>query len=421
MKLAVLHGGIPSLGHSGSTIAAWTIVEQLVNAGHEVRVIALPAPELYDDTVPARFAALERLTGDLRVIEIPPAREARHGRWRRRAGFARTLARPRDDELFPAIRAQAAVADALKGIDAGIAFAFEAAAATAGVETPLLAVLSHPPGVPRRLRLRYAPGVRTGWSPASLSARASELSYLAYADRRAAAILRTFPRVGVFSEHHAEWARRRGVNAFYAHYPMPDLAGPDWRQRRAAAAHDGPPRLLMIGHLRGIGTLSGLPLFRDEILPRLAAELGPDGFEVHLVGDHDPPDEFAEALRHPAVRLRGRIDEPDDEFLSADVLLAPNPTTTGASARILSGLTFANCIVAHTDSLVGIPELADGENSLLGADGPSLADATVRALRDPDLRERLGVEARALYERAFRPEVAAARLVQEVERLARTG
>jgi glycosyltransferase involved in cell wall biosynthesis len=202
---------------------------------------------------------------------------------------------------------------------------------------------------------------------------------------------------------------------------MPDLAGPNWRERRAAGKPSPKPRILMIGHLRGIGTISGLHLFVPSILPLLTEALGQDGFEVHIVGGQEPPEEFREGLAHPAVRLRGQITDPADEFFAADVLLAPNPTVTGASARILSGLTFGNCIVAHTDSVVGIPELADGTNSLLGADGPSLADATVRALRDPDLRARLGAEARALYERAFRPEVAATRLVEEVERMARTG
>ena len=239
------------------------------------------------------------------------------------------------------------------------------------------------------------------------------------ANRRTARLLRSFASVGVFSGHHAEWARRHGARAWYAHYPMPDLAGRDWREQRTAAqAEVGPPRILMIGHLRGIGTISGFHLFVPEILPALTRELGEDGFEVHLVGGQDPPPGFVEGLRHPAVRLRGQISDPADEFFAADVLLAPNPTTTGASARILSGLTFGSCIVAHTDSVVGIPELAHGSNSLLAADGAGLARETLTALRDQGLRERLGDAARGLYESSFSPPVAAGRIVEELERLA---
>lgn len=410
MRAALVIGGIPSLGHSGSTLASWTILEQLLAAGHEVTAVLLPAAELVDETAPARYEAIERLGATVRVVEIPPAR-APEPRWRARVVLARSLAAPRDDELFPAVRARAGVAAALQGTETGIAFGIEAIAATAELDRPpLLAVLSHPPGVARRLRLRYhRPRTRLG--------RASELSFLARADRRTARMLRRFASVGVFSAHHADWARRHRVDAWYAHYPMPDLAGPNLRARRATFPPNERPRILMIGHLRGIGTISGLHLFVPEILPRLTDALGPGGFEVHVVGGHDPPEEFREGLRHPAVLLRGQIDRPDDEFLRADVLLAPNPTRTGASARILSGLTFGSCIVAHTDSLIGIPELAHGDNCLLAPDGPGLAEATLTALGDPDLRERLGGRARRLYETAFAPEVAATRLVQEVERL----
>jgi glycosyltransferase involved in cell wall biosynthesis len=401
-------GGIPSLGHSGSTLASWTIVETLLEAGHEVTAVLCPAPYLLDETAPERIAALERLGADVRVVDVPepPAPS--------RARFVRSLVAPGDADLLPAARAASGVGRALDGVDVGMAFGIEAIAATAHLErAPFLAVLSHPPGVPRRLRLRYDP------VPRSLLGRASERSFVVHADRRTAALLRRFESVGVFSGHHAEWARRHSVRAWYAHYPMPDLAGPDWRaQREAAQAEPGPPRILMIGHLRGIGTISGFHLFVPAILPALTRELGADGFEVHLVGGQDPPAAFAEGLRHPAVRLRGQISSPEHEFFRAHVLLAPNPTTTGASARILSGLTFGSCVVAHTDSVIGIPELAHGSNCLMAADGAGLARETIKALRDAGLRARLGDEARRLYESSFSPAVAAGRIVAELERLA---
>jgi glycosyltransferase involved in cell wall biosynthesis len=409
MRVAFAIGGIPSLGHSGSTIASWIIVSELLRAGHEVTAVLLPAAYLLDDTAEERFAELERLGARVRVVEVPSPEQS--SRWRARASLARSLVQPRVEELLPSIRAAEAVQGAVADSDAGIAFGIEAIAACAGTATPMLAVLSHPPGVPRRLRARFAEGEQGAVS------RASELSFRVFADRRTAALLRRFPRVGVFSRHHADWARRHGANAFYAHYPMPDLAGASWRERRARGKPNPRPRLLMIGHLRGIGTIAGLPLFVDEILPRLTDSLGPEGFEVHVVGGQDPPDAFRAGLEHPAVRLRGQITDPADEFFAADVLLAPNPTTTGASARILSGLTFGNCIVAHTDSLIGIPELADGESSLLATTGAEHAEAVLRAIGDAALRDRLGDNARELFERAFDAPVAAGRLVREIEAL----
>jgi glycosyltransferase involved in cell wall biosynthesis len=410
VRVAFVIGGIPALGHSGSTIASWIIISKLLEAGHHVTAVLLPAPYLLDASAEERFAELERLGATVRVIDVPQPPSGR-SKWQDRASFVRSIARPRDEELLPAARARDKVHAAIADSHVGLAFGIEAIAATAGAPIPILAALSHPPGVARRLRARYARSERT------VLGRASERSFLVYADRRAGVMLRRFPSVAVFSRHHAEWAARHGANAWYAHYPMPDLAGPDWRERRATGKPNPKPRILMIGHLRGIGTISGFHLFVPEILPRLTDALGEDGFEVHVVGGQEPPEEFREGLDHPSVLLRGQITDPSEEFFRADVLLAPNPTVTGASARILSGLTFGSCIVAHTDSLVGIPELVHGVNSLLAADGRSLAEETLRALADASLRDRLGAEARALYERAFEPEVAVGRLVAELERL----
>jgi glycosyltransferase involved in cell wall biosynthesis len=395
MRVAFVMGGIPALGRSGSTIAAWTILEEMRAAGHDVTAVLLPAPELLGESVAQQLEAIGELGVEVRLVDVPPATAPPT-----RAGFVRSLLAPRDEELFPAARARAQVREALEDADAFLAFGIEAIAASAG-NARAVAVLSHPPGVSRRIRARYGPTISL-----------YERSFLLHADRRTAALLRQFDSVGVFSDHHAAWARRHGVRAWYAYYPMPDLAGPGWRAKRAAGKPNPQPRILLIGHLRGIGTVSGFHLFVPEILPRLT------GCDVRVVGGHEPPAEFREPLSHPPVRLLGPIEDPAEEFFRADVLLAPNPTTTGASARILSGLSFGCCVVAHTDSLVGIPELRDGENCLLAADGPGLADATMRALADRELRDRLGQAGRELYERAFSPPVAARRLVRELEELA---
>ena len=115
---------------------------------------------------------------------------------------------------------------------------------------------------------------------------------------------------------------------------------------------------------------------------------------------------------------RGQIEPPDDEFLAADVLLVPTPLTTGPRSRIITGMTFGSCVVAHEANRLGIPELRDGENVILAADGPGLAEATLAALADPEARARVGRAARQLYETTFTPSIAGARIVQELERVA---
>ncbi len=193
----------------------------------------------------------------------------------------------------------------------------------------------------------------------------------------------------------------------------------EWHQLRSSMKAGGKPKILLgPSNLEATSTSAGIRLFAREILPRLERELGPDGFEVHVVGEGQPPKELANMLPRPTVRLRGRVEPADAEFLSADVQLVPTPFVLGIRLRIITGFAFGTCVVAHRSDAVNIPEMVHEENALLASNGSGLATEIIRAIRDPALRERLGTAARRTYERYFSPEVAAAPVVSELERLA---
>src|ERR687888_2009898 len=109
MRVGFVIGGIPSLGHSGSTLASWTIIETLLHAGHEVTAVLCPAGYLLDETVPGRLAALERLGADVRVVEVPEAGPVS------RARFVRSLVAPTDADLLPAARVAEGVRRGVRG------------------------------------------------------------------------------------------------------------------------------------------------------------------------------------------------------------------------------------------------------------------------------------------------------------------
>jgi glycosyltransferase involved in cell wall biosynthesis len=174
----------------------------------------------------------------------------------------------------------------------------------------------------------------------------------------------------------------------------------------------------MVGQLRGTPTLLGLHMFAKEILPRLEALLGPEGFEVHVIGSYAPPVELQKAFSRPSICLRGYVESLDSEFASADVLLVPTPVAFSVRVRVLTGLSYGACVVAHSANANGIPEMQDGENVLLGRNGRELADAVVRAVRDPLLRSRIGTNGRRMFEKYFAPEVAGTRIAEDLAALA---
>jgi hypothetical protein len=423
LHVGVVYIGVPNTGHGGASLTTFTFIASLLQAGHRVTTFALLADEL-DFAWEERIAPLRELGSALRLISQPAAEPPPNSRGRARAAYARELLWPSNEALFPSARqhSELRTAFAEERIDVGLAFGIEAVAASyRGLGVPVMALTSNPPGQSRRERMRYAPAMPWSWRPRQALYRLSQLSYWLHADRRMLAMLRCFPTVGMFGAQHAEWAQSHGVPAWYAPSPIADLGGTDWRSRRAQATKPGRPRIMMIGHLRGIATISALHLFADSILPELSARLGPEGFEVRIVGGYDPPTTLHEKLRHPAVTLCGQIAPADEEFLSADIVLVPSTTTMGQRTRIVTAMSFGCCVVAHASNALGIPELVHGENVLLSNDGPGLADAVLTALADPELRERLGRNGRRVYESTFAPDRAGARIVAELERVALPG
>jgi glycosyltransferase involved in cell wall biosynthesis len=415
LHVATLFAGVPNAFEAGGPLTHWALVSGLLGRGHRVTFVALPWEAPPSD---ARLEALRSRGAEVIVLPAPPP-QVPAGRWQERGRYLRSIAWPDDETLFPTAASAPALTEAIAGVepDVVVAHATNALSASAALGVPRLALVSDPPGLSRRLRTQWDPQYPWRLGRDELLYRLGSATFARRADRRFVELLRRFDSVGVFGAHRAEWARSRGVNAWYARSPIEDAAGPDWQARRAAAPPNPKPRILLIGHLRGISTISGLQVFARHVLPELERELGPDGFEAHIVGAHGPPASLRAALDHPAVRLRGHVEPPDEEFLRADVLLVPTPVETGPRVRILTGFSFGCCVVAHTANRLGIPMLEDGVNVLLAESG-GLARATLSALADPALRWRLGAAGRQVYEENFTPERAGGRIVDELERIA---
>jgi len=418
MKTAVIVGGIPNPTSGGGALTAWSVVRSLVMSGHHVAIYDIASRAGHsrrgEETLLADLAAL----GQTSYTALGHPAQGQNAP-QSLASKLHDLMVPDLARHFPAVQHTESLAKRLQADDVDVAFAyhFDAAAVVAGIRwLPRLAIIGDPIHLPDHYRWRALPFTIT---PRYGHESLQNLSRWLRLPRLMRAILNSCDATGAFAAHHANWLANHGViGCQYYRTPVPDDVGPTCLDILAARPHNLRPRLLLIGHLKGIATLSGLSLFLHEVVPILDAELGPDGYEVRLVGGYEPPPALAPLIDRPNFIRRGQVEPATEEFLSSDVLLVPTPIPLGIRVRIITGFAHGSCIVTHAANAQGIPELQHGDNSLIGPSGTDIARCLVQAMRDAALRRRLSCAARKTYETMFSLETAGLSIVHELERLA---
>lgn len=389
---------------SGGGVTGSAIVQSLLRHGYRVSILALSAQVLRGEDV--RTCAVNLLPAEVK-IECPnekdgmlsPSRIAKfwHGAYELLLGARyRAWLAVRLDDLKP---------------NAVIAYHWDALAAVYGWHgAPRLGLVGDPLHLPRLFRREmmkrygsHAKGIVALWEMAKDRLIVSRLT------QAMNLLLRDCNACGAFAAHHAEMFREMGIeNCRYFPTPVPDPIGP-----QTMGVKSDKFKILHIGHLQGIATLSGIEVLATEIIPVLEEKLPPDAFEIHIVGGfYDTvPDNLKRLLDRPYVKIRGQISPPHDEFLSSHVVIVPTPIELGIRVRILTAFSYGSCVVAHTANARGIPELRHGDNCLMGETGRKLANHCITLYYNAELRRQIERRARATYEAHFSIERAGAAIV----------
>lgn len=393
-------------------MTCWAIIEQMILAGHNVKLVFLQESENAELSNADQLKRLNTVFPALQYSRLNvPERNAINNGWRQ---FFSALFMTKK-YLLPAFCLIDQLAKECDEFSADVIFNYHY---TAAASTSKLGKI---PQITITGDLLCQPILsRWGLEPKKLS-----VQYLIRTIRTAQSVYmyrRLMPRLlassavaGSFGYHDALWLRRNGVpqsEHFYS--PIND----DWAGRRCKKNGGKVKIIAGVSNMASTSTHAALILIAEDVLPTLERELG-DGFEMHIIGQGKPPKQILEKIPSGVLRIRGFVDSIEEEFDTADILLQPTPVFVGFRIRIVKGFCHSVCVITHSNDTVNMPEIKAGENALVGDTGGEIAELTLRAIRDSDLRRRIAENGRKTYEEFYIPSKAVKKILERITEITR--
>jgi len=158
-----------------------------------------------------------------------------------------------------------------------------------------------------------------------------------------------------------------------------------------------PGRLAFLGPTYMFPNRDAVQFFLSDIFPRIRERC--PGATFHTVGKN-PPEDKAEFESHAGTVCHGYLEDIRPVFGQAECSVVPIRVGGGTRLKILDAWSMGKAIVSTAIGCEGLATV-DGENILIRDDPNAFADAVVEVLRDKNLRDRLGREARRTVERHY--------------------
>jgi glycosyltransferase involved in cell wall biosynthesis len=159
--------------------------------------------------------------------------------------------------------------------------------------------------------------------------------------------------------------------------------------------------ILIPGSLKGVSSQLGFKFFFESLLPELKS-LQPElkkKLQFRIVGHGKPNSKIVNWINKEAnVELIGYVEDIEEEYRKADILLVNIPISHGFRTRIAEAFSYGMCVVAHAANAEGMPEIQDGVNALIDFDPKKLAKKLINAANDPGYRYKLGKNAIETFE-----------------------
>jgi len=190
--------------------------------------------------------------------------------------------------------------------------------------------------------------------------------------------------------------------------------GVDTERFTPAAEPAGPPELLYVGSFRHLPNVLGFEHLRREILPRLW-QRSPQ-VRLRVVAGPDYHRFWQRQTVDPRIQLQGFVADIAPCYARSQIVVVPLVVSAGTNIKVMEALACGRPVVSTAAGCAGLG-LRDGEEILVASDPEAFVAALERLIADPQLRRRIGENARQAALARFSWKRAAARAEEMYEAL----
>ena len=171
-----------------------------------------------------------------------------------------------------------------------------------------------------------------------------------------------------------------------------------------------------VGNLAATGNTFGLHYLGQHLIPALR-QVTTLQFIMDIYGGGSARPEVAKVLQHDEIRLRGWVDDIDQELVNSDafLILTNAEGFIVGNTRLLLAWSLGVCVIAHTNSSLAMPEVKHMENTLLGETAEEIADLIKLVSREPELARKIGRGGLATFEKHYTVDSVMPRMLDQIE------
>lgn len=150
---------------------------------------------------------------------------------------------------------------------------------------------------------------------------------------------------------------------------------------------------------------NSIKIINKYLLPFLEKNCTEREIEIRIVGNipKNIPNDINSILKNKFIKLTGFVEDIEDELQISDILFYAANHPIGVRTKIILAASFKCCIVTHSSSKKGIPELVDGVNCYSSSDYSYLCDKILNLHQDRDSLLYYKNKARKLYDEFYSP------------------